>query len=43
MTQWDNRTLTKLKEIMANLYPVDSDARQVASKAGLRIGFITFE
>ncbi|MGY4617627.1 V8-like Glu-specific endopeptidase [Bradyrhizobium sp. USDA 4472] len=43
MSQWDYQALAQLNEILANLYPLDSDARRIATKVGLRTAFITFE
>src|SRR5262249_49178746 len=43
MNEWDATTLTNLNEILANLYPQDSDARRLATKAGLPTAYITFE
>jgi Effector-associated domain 1 len=43
MNKWDTESLSKLNEILANLYPQDSDARRMATKAGLPQAFIQFE
>lgn len=43
MSRWDHQALAQLNEILANLYPLDSDARRIATKVGLRSAFIAFE
>ena len=43
MTEWDNGSISKLNEILANLYPRDNDARRMATKAGLRTAYIEFD
>lgn len=43
MSKWDTEPLTKLNEILANLYPQDTDARRVSTNAGLKNAFIQFD
>jgi V8-like Glu-specific endopeptidase len=43
MNEWDNESLAKVNEILANLYPQDNDARRMATKAGLRTAYIQFD
>lgn len=43
MTQWNPRPLAALGEILANFYPLDSDARRIAAKVGLKPAMIAFE
>lgn len=43
MSRWDHQALAQLNEILANLYPLDSDARRIATKIGLRTAYIAFE
>src|SRR5262249_13528004 len=43
MSKWNPQPLAALNEILANLYPTDSDARRIATKTGLKPAFIAFE
>jgi hypothetical protein len=43
MTKWDNGPLSNLNEVLANLYPMDSDARRMALKSNLPLAHIQFE
>ena len=40
---WDHRALASLNEILANLYPSDSDVRRIATKVGLRPAYLILE
>jgi V8-like Glu-specific endopeptidase len=42
MNKWDNVTFANLNEILANLYPTETDARRIATKSGLRAAQIDF-
>ncbi|WP_050995937.1 trypsin-like peptidase domain-containing protein [Bradyrhizobium yuanmingense] len=42
-SKWGHRALAQLNEALANLYPLDSDARRIAAKVGLRTAHIKFE
>lgn len=43
MTEWSGHSVAMASEVLANFYPLDSDARRIAAKAGLRAVAITFE
>lgn len=42
-SRWGHRALAQLNEALANLYPLDSDARRIARKVGLRTAYIQFD
>lgn len=42
-TGWDRRTLKRLREILADLYPTVESARRVVAEAGLRSDLIAFQ
>jgi len=43
VSKWNPRQLAALNEVLANFYPLDSDARRVATKVGLKPATIAFE
>lgn len=43
MSKWNYNELACLNEILANLYPRDTDARRLAANAGLAVAQISFE
>src|SRR5687767_8889158 len=42
MNKLDHKALADLTEILANLYPSETDARRIAHKAGLKTAFLDF-